>query len=1027
MQIGWVTIGMPKIKGNRSLPFLPLFLYLSLFLFLPVSPVSSQTNPVNRTAIVAEDQDYAFALGLYHDGVYQLAEEQFGKFLTHYPGSVRSIDALFLQNECRYYQGKFDTAIQGFTEFVRQYHQSKLVPDAQFRLGDSYLKLKKPTEAIAAYKIVLDQFGESELAGEAAYWIGEGNLQLADIDNAIKYYSLAYENYPKSRLRDYALYSIGWTYQKKNEYAKATDWYGRFLKEFPESSLAPSAKVRIGECYYYSKDYRKAIEVLSQSRKTIAQDDERGQADYLIAEANYQLGDYPEAQKRYEAFLKEYSNHKLRWEVVYALGWALLKQNKFPDAAQSFALDTIASDGLAYASLYRRSVAQKLAGNRAAAIATLLDLIGRDPGGEYADNALFDLGVMAFDDKKLDEARKDFMRVATNFPQSDVLADSYMMVGECLLKELKFKESHDWFERAATNATASFDVELNSGYQTAWCLYKMKMLKESSQKFADFIKAYPQHPKAADAQFWKAEAEFQLGDYDGALNGYKNTVASGSLEKRKEAMYGISWSYFKQGSYQKAIEGFEQLVASYPGGSMSFDARLRIGDAYFELKDFIRAEGSYRVVIRLFPKTSGVEYANYQLGQALFRQGDNSEAYKEFESLIKTYPNSDLADDAQYALGWINFQRKEFADAIREFQKLISAYPSSELVPRALNSTGDSYYNMKQYPEAIKAYRELLSRYPKSSYVTDALNGEEYCLSAQGKHQEAVQVVDSFVKANPSSTMGEDLILKKGDELFGQGDYAGAEVQYRQLVQQYPKSKNLATALYWVAKCLRAQDKLSDAAMTFESAIHTENASPGIVARSLEEAAEIYTAQKRYDKSFGALTRIIKDFKDTEVYPEALYQMGNLYIENGNLIDAGAEFESIISQFPSSNVAVKGKLGLVRIDIENKNYSVAQDRAKDVAAARTDEFGAEAQYLSGLAYSGAKDWKNAITALLRVINVFPSHDQWVAKTYVALGDAYVATEDPSNAKSAYQNALKFKQETETAAEAQKRLEKLQKL
>jgi outer membrane protein assembly factor BamD (BamD/ComL family) len=155
--------------------------------------------------------------------------------------------------------------------------------------------------------------------------------------------------------------------------------------------------------------------------------------------------------------------------------------------------------------------------------------------------------------------------------------------------------------------------------------------------------------------------------------------------------------------------------------------------------------------------------------------------------------------------------------------------------------------------------------------------------------------------------------------------------------------------------------------------------------------------------------------------------MGNLYIENGNLTDAKEDFASIISQFPSSNVAVKGKLGLVRIDIESKNYSAAQDRAKDVAAARTDEFGAEAQYLSGLAYCGAKDWKNAIIALLQVSNVFPSYDQWVAKSYVALGDAYVATEDPRNAKSAYQNALKFKRETETAAEAQKRLERLQKL
>jgi tol-pal system protein YbgF len=1005
----------PKYRGI-------LFLLLAIFL---ASPLYAQTNPIDHTPVVAEEQDYAFALGLYHDGVYQLAEEQFGKFLNHYPESIRRVDALFLQNECRYYQGKFDSAIQGFTEFVRLYPKSKLVPDAQFRLGDSYLKSNKPIEAIAAYKIVLDQFGNNDLAGEAAYWIGESHLRLADYDNAIKYYSLAYENYPKNRLRDYALYSIGWTYQKKSDFTKATDWYGRFLKEFPESSLAPSAKVRIGECYYYSKDYKKAIEVLSQSRKTIAQDDERGQADYLVAEAYYQLGDYANAQKGYEAFLKQYKNHKLEREVIYALGWAYLKQTKFPEASQTFALDTTMTDGLASASLYRRSVAQKLAGDSAAAIATLNDLLTRDPNGDYADNALFDLGVMAFANKNIDDAKKDFTRVATGFPKSDVLPDSYMMVGECLLTELNYKEAHDWFQRAASNPSASFDVKLNSSYQTAWCLYKMHMLKEAAQAFSDFIKAYPQHPKAVSAQFWIAESEYALGNFDNALEGYKRTLASGNTEKRAEAMYGVGWSYFKEGNYQKAIEGFEQLVASYPNGSMSFDARLRIGDAYFELKDYVRAEGSYRVVIRLFPNQSGVDYANYQLGQALFRQEDYSEAYKQFEALIKAYPNSNLADDAQYALGWINFQRKVFPDAIREFQKLISVYPQSDLVPRALYSTGDSYYNLKQYSEAIKAYRELISRYPKSSYVADALNGEQYCLAAQGKQREAGQVMDSYITSNPGSRIGEDLLLKKGDMLFGQGDYVGAEDQYRELVKKYPKSNNVATALYWVAKCLRGQNKLNDAATTLESAIRAENASPGIVAHSLEEAAEIYTLQKQYDKAFSALTRIVKEFKDSEVYPDALYQMGRLYFENGNLNDAKDAFESVISQFPSSTAAVKGNIGLVRIDIAKGNFSAAENRTKEIATTRTDEFGAEAQYLSGLAFSGAKEWKNAITALLRVKYVFPSYDHWVAKSYVALGDAYVATKDSRRAKTAYQNALKFKQETETVTEAQKGLEKLQ--
>ncbi|HEY6952347.1 MAG TPA: tetratricopeptide repeat protein, partial [Bacteroidota bacterium] len=133
-----------------------------------------------------------------------------------------------------------------------------------------------------------------------------------------------------------------------------------------------------------------------------------------------------------------------------------------------------------------------------------------------------------------------------------------------------------------------------------------------------------------------------------------------------------------------------------------------------------------------------------------------------------------------------------------------------------------------------------------------------------------------------------------------------------------------------------------------------------------------------------------------------------------------------VSRFPASPAAAKAKLGLIRIDIEKKDFAAAQGRAKEMATTRTDEIGAEAQYLSGAAYAGAKDWKNAITALLRVKYVFPTYDHWVAKSYVSLGDAYLATQDIRHAKAAYQSALKFKQETAVVEDAQQRLTSLEK-
>ena len=81
------------------------------------------------------------------------------------------------------------------------------------------------------------------------------------------------------------------------------------------------------------------------------------------------------------------------------------------------------------ASLYRKGVAEKLAGKRQDAMQTFATVVSRDASGGYADNALYDTGLMLFEDKKPAEAKVFFAKVVGEFPKSDVIADASMMLG----------------------------------------------------------------------------------------------------------------------------------------------------------------------------------------------------------------------------------------------------------------------------------------------------------------------------------------------------------------------------------------------------------------------------------------------------------------------------------------------------------------------------------------------------------------------------------------------------------------------
>ena len=1002
---------------RRARLCVPLFLLTLVACSLLISQTKSPVTPS-----VAEEQDFAFALGLYRDGLYQLAHEQLQKFSETYPNSLKRSEALFLENECLFFTEHLSAARQGYAQYLREYPRSTYADDAWFRTGEIQLKAKQPSAAVASFKKVLDDFSDSDLAGEAAYWAGESYLQSEDFQNAIKYYTLSYENFPKNRVRDFALYSLAWTNQKRGSYPAAVQTYRTFLQEFPNSSLAASARIRIGECAFYAKDYRQALTDLADARGLIQDSTERGEAAYLIAESHYQLGDYSEAANQFRLFVDLYPAHKFVREASYSLGWALIKLQTFDSARTVFDRLSGGQDDIAHASLFRRGALEKQLGNPAAAEETFKQVIVGDSSGEFSDNAFYERGLLQYDAAKYTDAFVSFERVSQSYPQSDVLGDAIRMAGESLVMLQRFAEARDRFSRALHVADLPFDSKVAAEYQHGWCAFKLNEYAAASTELHAFAAKYAAHPRAADAYFWAGEADYAQGKYSEAISAYNLVPSNGS--KKPEALYGLGWSYFKLHDFSASISAFEQFIAASPKHPLSLDARLRLGDCYFNQKDFKKAAASFRVVLRLYPDSAAADYASYQAGQSLFRDGDASGAFQQFAELTKKFPNSALADDAQYAMGWVNFQRKDFSEAIKEFQKTAANYPTSDNAPRALYSLGDCYYNLKQFVAAEKSYREVLNRFPESKFVADAVTGIQYCLVAQGKQQQALDVIDEFLKENPSASTAEDLTLRKAELLFNAKEFASAAGAYKSFATQFPKSKQVPLATLWLARCYKAQKNLDEAAQTFERVGRLTGAPETLRKEAILESAAAYEQLQRPEKNLDLLETGERELQDEQLLGELHAYHGEVLVRMGKQGEALAQFARAVQVAPSSDEADRARVSSAGIKLNLQDFASARTFAERVSTSRTDALGAEAQVIAGRALFGLQDTAAAITALLRVRYVFSTQEFWVGTALLRLGEIYESQHAPTKAAEAYTSAAKLKSQRELAAEAETRLKRL---
>ncbi|MEK9136225.1 MAG: tetratricopeptide repeat protein, partial [Bacteroidota bacterium] len=524
---------------------------------------------------------------------------------------------------------------------------------------------------------------------------------------------------------------------------------------------------------------------------------------------------------------------------------------------------------------------------------------------------------------------------------------------------------------------------------------------------------------------WLGESQFETRDYKNARANYAKVVSMyAKSSKYVDALYGSGWSSYKLNDFAEAARTFEQITLKHSKSKYSFDAHLRLGDAYYSMKDYKNAAGVYRSAVRLFEKQPGIDYAYYQLAQANIKGGAPDKGIEEYSNLMSRFPKSEFCDDAQYGLGWVAFQASDFKKAIAEFQRLIKGYPHSDLVPKAYYSIGDAYYNLKEYTSAISSYREVINRFPNSQYISDAINGIQYCYALLGKEEQAAGVIDEFVKAHPHTSGADKLYFKKADLFYSSRNFEKAIVEYRAFLNRFPESPLAADAHYWIAMSSRAMYRNDVAVKEFNDVVGSYGQSK-VAPLALLELGLLYVNEEKYSEAITTFERLEAAYPSSEAAIHGSYEKGAAYQARGELEKARMQFQSVAEKNKGSLYGDKSLVGVGLVAQAKDDYPTALGAFTDVASRRTDVVGAEAQYRIGECLYGEFKYKDAVSALLRVKYIYPSAKDWIARSYLKVGECYEKVSDKGKAREAYQMVLKSHKDDEFGREADKKMKELQ--
>ncbi|MBI5476406.1 MAG: tetratricopeptide repeat protein [Ignavibacteriales bacterium] len=946
----------------------------------------------------------------------QQADELLNSAKTH----QEKRDVLFILCESAFEDQEYEIAYRWSSQFLNEYPNDLYFSYALLIKGISGFQISRTEEALKDLTKFLETTHKHPRKGAAYFWRAMCKLEMKDESGAQSDVQQCYSDSSSKSYHDLALYGWALSLERSRKYSDAIQILERILNEFPKSQYLSDVSIRLSSIYLRIGESEKSRSIIERVDPLPPQHQEYS---LIRSESEYRSGKYDDARKNFAGFISDYPGSKYSRDARYGLAWSYLKKSDYNSAIREYDLLGRDNDSLAFISLYQSATLALLQDRQPEALARYDTLTEKSPYDKISENAYYQMGLIHYRAKRYREARRSFQLAARLFPESEDRGRSYRMLGETNLALGDFSNAQYAFSRVR-QLNADQKYLQPSMFQEAVCLYHLGRFKSSAQLLSEFINKFPDAEEISQVLVWRGEAYYQDGKFSDAEQSYSKAIQRyPNNPQENNALYGIAWSLFEQKKFAKSAESFENFIKNNRNEDRTIEAKLRQADCYYFLGDYEKSNSLYAAVGELKKNSRYAEYAGFQIAMAYIQRGESERGIEQLRLFMLKFPESLYNEVVQFNIGWTYFSKNQFRESLVEFKNLISKFPQSQLMPRVLFNMGDAFYNLKQFDSARIYYSRVTKEYPSSPLISDALQGLQFTYEAEGKPTAALAQIDTLMLTGPSGITAEELILKKGDILFTQGDFGEAVLQYQKVLSMKPDRNIISKAYYQMARAYEMENNSSQAARYYQRVL--------IDYSDMDFAPNVALAlginllkSKQYKEAISCLENFDVQFPRSPLLSESKYNYGLAQQLNKMKAEAFKTFQMLIEKYPDDIFADRSRLQIAKIHYESKQFRLSIDTLEKIINRRNDDVAAEALLMIGENYLELKRPADALQAFKDVYDQYTEFGLLVERAHFGAGASYEKLRNKTSAKSEYQFVIKSGLDTELKKEAEKRARRI---
>jgi len=998
------------------------------------------------TAFAGREEDFRFAQKLYTDGYYDLAAEQFAKFVENYPDDARTGTAYFMRGKSLFNLKNWNGARIAFVRVALEYGDSRNAAEGLFLAASCLQNEGKNADAARNFLSVSDYFPRSEFAAKGLVEAGKIYRSLGEISKSKVAFERIINDFRGSGSAAEAYFQLAEMSMAKGEISEAMQFYQLAVENSENEELSAKAHLARAITFHNSGDWNRADSEVEAVKSPL---EYFNYGRILKGIWQQKQGDLTGAERLFRNVVNSAKADTVKQMALVCLADNLYLNEKYGEALELYQSVT-SSDTLTL----RKGITLQKLGRDAEAVEAYSEVLKGK--GQYADKAAALQGLQALYGQaglksKISAALADYLPKLTEIPQWESFAVTMGMLayrdGNWDVAERFFLKMQDsksmWSDdglyyrvvilakRGEIQSALGILDTLRSNYPggdfaaQSDSLYRILQDNLPPANLVDEVAKL-----SASAVEFRTRGEVTLHwgkgyydifkEYGKACEQLKSALQSGDLDKDRT---GEAWAYLAKALQKRLVE--EPALQ---------DSMGKAWQAYLRNNPQGRYAGKFSIDLL---RSQVASIAEAGAAQKTWNDG--------LEELAERYKQDEALPEILYELSLIYRRDKDKAAQIADFDERVkNSYPASVYREGILLNCGEALTALKDTARAMGKYQEYIQLYLKGAgifeakrqmammlqsteekiisivklveeyyYHTDVIElegllGDLYLES--GKFEEALAVFLRLEQAPAAgqANAGEDMGYKIGLLYQKTGDFDKAQEYFLDYAVNHSSGKFWEQAIFALGEISETSDQAPSALKFYENLL-SRGVNQSIGEAAKRRMAAIYYKIGQYPEGRDLYLELAGNVTDQDKVMDYLsWAIIGLY-RQGLLDEGRQEALDFAAKFKKSNkledYQARFYLEKAKAQAEEKNFSEAL-KTLDYLIKKYPKTGslAEAEYESGRILLITNQYDAALTILTAMPEKYPQHSI-LSSVYVTLGTFYYRQEQYQNALVAFQKVL----------------------